>query len=52
MVKRIITPRFYRGIPGSNPGRGTVSPREKSLGFRRDLSDGIAANVFFLQPSA
>jgi hypothetical protein len=26
VVKRIITPRFERGIPGSNPGWGTSDP--------------------------
>lgn len=29
VVKRTIIPRFERGVPGSNPGRGTSSRRNE-----------------------
>jgi hypothetical protein len=37
MVKRTIIPRFERGVPGSNPGRGTGSPVVQRAGRSHDM---------------
>ena len=45
MVKRTIIPRFERGVPGSNPGRGTIaSPVVQRAGHSRDMGKIAGSN--------
>jgi hypothetical protein len=44
MVKRTIIPRFERGVPGSNPGRGADSPVVQRAGHSRDMGKIAGSN--------
>ena len=44
MVKRTIIPRFERGVPGSNPGRGIRSPVVQRAGRSRDMRKIAGSN--------
>ena len=44
MVKWTIIPRFERGVPGSNPGRGTDSPVVQPAGHSRDMGKFAGSN--------
>ena len=44
MVKRTIIPRFERGVPGSNPGRGIRSPVVQRAGHSRDMGKIAGSN--------
>jgi hypothetical protein len=44
MVKRTIIPRFERGVPGSNPGRGAYSPVVQQVGHSRDMGKIAGSN--------
>ena len=44
MVKRMIMPRFERGVPGSNPGRGAYSPVVQRVGRSHDMGKIAGSN--------
>ena len=44
MVKWIIIPRFERGVPGSNPGRGADSPVVQRAGHSPDMGKIAGSN--------